>query len=97
LSIARRGSQWFIDWLAKDEPYTPQPYQQCGQVLRNMGHPEMANAVLYAGRKRERKQAWRSGHRLRATWLLLLECLVGYGYGQRLLWHPLAWVAAPWR
>jgi hypothetical protein len=54
----------------------------------------MANAVLYTGRKRERKQAWRSGNGLRTTGLLLLEWFVGYGYGQRLLWRPLIWVAA---
>jgi hypothetical protein len=93
--VARRGARWFIDWLGQDgAPYKPQPYQQCAQVLRDIGHPEMANAVLYAGRKRERKQAWRSGNRLRATGLLLLEWFVGYGYGQRLLWRPLIWVAA---
>jgi hypothetical protein len=92
--VARRGSRWFIDWLKKDEPYTPQPSQQCAQVLREIGHPEIANAVLYAERERERKQAWRSGSKLRATGLLLLKLFVGYGYGQRLLWHPLAWVIA---
>jgi uncharacterized protein YjbI with pentapeptide repeats len=90
--VAKRGARWFIDWLAKGEPYTPGPYQQCAQVLRELGHPEMANAVLYAGRERERKQAWRSCNKLRATGLLLLKWFVGYGYGQRLLWHPLAWV-----
>jgi hypothetical protein len=92
--VAKRGPRWFIDWLARDEPYTPEPYQHCAEVLREIGHPEMANAVLYAGRERERKQAWRSGNKLRATGLLLLRGFVGYGYGQRLLWHPLAWVVA---
>jgi hypothetical protein len=92
--VAKRGSRWFIDWLAKDEPYTPQPSQQCAQVLRDIGHPEMANAVLYAERERERKQTWRSGNKVRAIGLLLLKLFVGYGYGIRLLWHPLAWVAA---
>jgi hypothetical protein len=92
--VASRGSRWFIDWLAKDEPYTPQPSQQCAQVLRQMGHPEMANAVLYAGREREREQAWRTGNNPRGTGLTLLKWTIGYGYGQRLLWRPLAWVVA---
>jgi len=56
--VAKRGSGWFIDWLAKDEPYTPGPYQQCASVLREMGHPEMANDVLYEGRERERHEIW---------------------------------------
>jgi hypothetical protein len=92
--VARRGSPWFIDWLARDEPYTPQPSQQCAQVLREIGHPEIANAVLYAERERERKQAWRTGNNPHGTGLTLLKWFVGYGYGQRLLWHPLAWVGA---
>lgn len=54
----------------------------------------MANAVLYAERERERKQAWRTGNNPRGTGLTLLKWFVGYGYGQRLLWHPLAWVVA---
>jgi hypothetical protein len=90
-----RGSQWFIDWLARDEPYTPQPYQQCAQVLREMGHPDMANDVLYAGREPERREFWR-----RSKWrwfgLSLLKCTIGYGYGLRYcrsLWWVLVLVA----
>ena len=67
--IPRRGSRWFVEWLAKHKPYTPQPYQDCAKVLREMGHPEMANDVLYAGREREREQALLSGQIGRATGL----------------------------
>jgi hypothetical protein len=93
-AVGTRGSQWFIEWLARDEPHTPQPYHQCARVLREMGHPEMANDVLYAGRERERKEALRSGNNPTATGLALLKWFVGYGYGSRLLWRPLGWVAA---
>ena len=91
-AISARGTKWFTDWLAKSEPYTPQPYQQCAKVLRGMGHPEMGDEVLYAGRERERKEALRSGNNQRATGLLFLKLFVGYGYGRRMLWHPLGWV-----
>jgi hypothetical protein len=60
-ALATRGSGWFVDWLGKHQPYTPQPYQQCAKVLREMGHPEMADDVLYAGRERERAQVWERG------------------------------------
>jgi uncharacterized protein YjbI with pentapeptide repeats len=53
---------WFVDWLAKDEPYAPQPSQQCAEVLREMGHPQIANQVLYRERNREQRQAWRDGN-----------------------------------
>ena len=87
--IAERDSEWFEKWLARNETYTPEPYHQCAKVLREMGHPEMADDVLYAGRERDRKEAWRSGRKLRAAGLLSLQLLIGYGYGRRLLWRPL--------
>jgi uncharacterized protein YjbI with pentapeptide repeats len=88
----KRGSKWFIEWLARDEPYTPQPYHQCAEVLREMGHPEMANDVLYAGRERERKEASERKEQLRWIGLSLLSWTIGYGYGQR-YFRSLWWVA----
>jgi uncharacterized protein YjbI with pentapeptide repeats len=70
--VAKRGAQWFAAWLAKDTPYTPQPSNQCASVLRAMGHPDMANAVLYAGREREREEARRTS-KLRWLGLSLLN------------------------
>jgi uncharacterized protein YjbI with pentapeptide repeats len=90
-AIAARGKKWFTSWLAKNEPYTPQPYQQCAKVLREMGHPEMADAVLYAGRERDRKET-RQRSKLRWLGLGLLKSVIGYGYGRRMLWRPLGWV-----
>ena len=91
--VTKRGSNWFIDWLAKDQPFTRQPYHQCASVLREMGHPEMANDVLYAGRERERSEAWRSGNNPRGIGLTLLKWLIGYGYGLR-YFRSLWWVAS---
>ena len=56
-----------------------------------MGHPEMADDVLYAGRERERKEAWRRS-KLRWLGLGLLKSVMGYGCGRRMLWRPLGWV-----
>jgi uncharacterized protein YjbI with pentapeptide repeats len=92
--IGSRSSEWFQKWLERHAPYTPQPYQHCARVLREMGHPEMANDVAYAGRERERGEFWR-----RSKWrwfgLWLLKWTIGYGYGLRYfrsLWWALFFV-----
>jgi hypothetical protein len=94
-AVGRRGSKWFIEWLARDEPHTPPPYYQCARVLREMGHPEMADDVLYAGRERERKEVWQSAKSVRdyarSAGLWLLKSTVGYGYGYR-YFRALEWV-----
>jgi uncharacterized protein YjbI with pentapeptide repeats len=87
-----RGWTWFVGWLARDEPYRRGPYHQAATQLREMGHPEMANDVLYARRERERAEAWRSSKR-RWLGLSLLNWTVGYGYGHR-YFRSLWWVAA---
>jgi uncharacterized protein YjbI with pentapeptide repeats len=95
-AVGTRRSMWFIDWLKRDEPYTPQPYHQCAKMLREMGHPEMANDVLYAGRERERRELWKRSGSLRgcarAAGLWLLKAMMGYGYGYRYFWS-FWWVA----
>jgi hypothetical protein len=88
-SVAQRTFKWFIDWLTRSEPYTPQPHHQCAKVLREMGHPEMADDVLYAGRERQRREALHSGNNPRVTGLTLLNWFIGYGYGQSYFSQPM--------
>ncbi|MCH9011835.1 MAG: hypothetical protein IIA68_02080 [Proteobacteria bacterium] len=96
--LASRKAQWFIDWLAKDESFSPQPYQQLASVLRAAGQTTKANAVLYAGRERERGEA-QGRKRLGMTmlsfkWLVMtmLMVTIGYGLGGR-YFRALWWVA----
>jgi hypothetical protein len=55
----------------------------------------MADDVLYAGRERERVEAWQRAKSIRdyarAAGLLLLKSTVGYGYGYR-YFRALEWV-----
>jgi hypothetical protein len=90
--IATRGSEWFVNWLSRDQPYSPQPYEQLGKVLHEMGHAEEANDVLFAGRERARIRACEDGHY--GTWLGLwaLQLTIGYGYGMG-YFRSLIWVA----
>jgi uncharacterized protein YjbI with pentapeptide repeats len=90
-AVGVRGSRWFVDWLARNEQYSPQPYEQLAKVLREMGHPEMATDVLYAGRERERREAWQHGENLRWLGLSMLNWTIGYGHGHRFFW-ALYWV-----
>ena len=75
----RRGSEWFVEWLAKDKTYTPQPYRHLASHLRVAGHGEMADDILIASRERERGlyNPWQS-----KWWgLLALKIGINYGYG----------------
>lgn len=87
--MAARRAKWFIEWLEKDQSYTPQPYHQLTNVLRAMGHTEAVNVILYAGKERERHEA--SG--LKWWGLSLLKWVIGYGYGYR-YFLSLLWVTA---
>lgn len=85
-SMADRPVSWFVAWLAKQNPYASEPYEQLARVLRMGGRPEAADEILYAGKERERAHATLS-HRV---WMTTIDVLIGYGYH---LWRALAWVA----
>ena len=75
-NMASRGSDWWISWLARQQKYSPQPYQQTASVLRKLGYPEDADSVLYAGKNRELREAKYPTK----IWLFLLWIFIGYGY-----------------
>ena len=76
-NMSERSVNDFIDWLERDKTFSFQPYLQLAAVLREAGRAKTADAVLFAGKKRERQEAsgWK---RLR---LSLLEYGIGYGSG----------------
>ncbi|MBY3473628.1 hypothetical protein HFN78_22365 [Rhizobium laguerreae] len=96
--MRERDACWYEKWLGRDRHFAPQPYQQLASVLRTTGEPGRADAVLYAGRDRERAEAWtrgkcnnpfeewpwRRGECWKATGLALLKVLIGYGIGSGL-------------
>ncbi len=91
INVAARGSEWYVSWLARDEPYTPQPYEQLASVLRRMGHGEEANDVLYAGRERARALAIEHDYYWSWTGQTTLKYTIGYGIGSR-YFRSLYWV-----
>ncbi|MEW5911387.1 MAG: hypothetical protein AB1814_02450 [Thermodesulfobacteriota bacterium] len=85
--LTDRPASWFVSWLAKHKPYSPQPYQQCAKVLREAGQPWKAAEVLFAGKERERKNSiW-----YRWLWLWFFKWSVGYGLGIRFRILPAFW------
>ena len=74
-----RDATWYIDWLARDRPYSFQPYWQLAKTLEAYGEDGKAHKVLIAGRERQRLQLpWWSPER----WgLWALRWVIGYGYG----------------
>ena len=92
VTLYERGSQWFIDWLAKGTEkqlrehkiYSPQPYQQLAGVLRNTGLASIADDLLYLNRDIQRADT----NTTRFEWwrLSFLKWFYGYGYGRHSFW-----------
>ena len=79
------------DWLKRQEPFLPQPYEQAIRVLRRMGHDRDAREIAIA-----KQVALRESGRLTRwgrTWNHILEITVSYGYEP---WRALRWAIAFW-
>ncbi|MBI4797780.1 MAG: hypothetical protein HY794_03385 [Desulfarculus sp.] len=83
-------ASWFIKWLAKQKEYSPQPYEQCAKVLREAGQAGKANRVLFAGKVRERQEAWKH-NKWRWAGLWVLQAFIGHGLGAY-MFLSLIWV-----
>lgn len=82
-------------WLATDRglnrDFSPQPYAQLADYFTAAGRREQANSILFAGRERERKEAFRDHCWRRWLWLSTLRWLCGYGIGVQTFW-VLPWI-----
>jgi hypothetical protein len=91
--LPARDIESLKSWLARDPAASAQPHVQLARVLQEAGQIAKANDILFAARKRERAEAWRRGHRWKATLLWLLEMTMGYGLGPKHFSRALWWVA----
>lgn len=78
--LTRRDVGWFKEWLAKQRPYSPQPYEQLAGVFRKAGQTQKAVAILYESKERERTEVASRLSRLDWLSLTLLKIFIGYGY-----------------
>ena len=89
--LRRRTPEQWIDWLARDRTFSSQPYNQLATVLTAAGRRDTADAILFAGRERERDETWSRSDIgfwpwLRRdfpswVWLTFLSGVAGYGIG----------------
>lgn len=87
--MSSRDEAWFRKWLEKDKIFSRDAYRHLAEVLSKQSEPETADAIRFAARECDRKEA-----RGTARWFVLtaLRWTIGYGIGVRYL-YSLAWVA----
>lgn len=70
-------------WLNRmsDDPFTPQPWEECARVLREMGHGAAARDILIEKEKRQRAarraRLLREGRHLAANWHAIWDAVLG--------------------
>lgn len=89
--LLHQPATWFAGLLERDKHAGPQPYQHFAKLLRQAGENGKADDLLYLGRKRERKEAWKRKNWWRTLGLLTLEKVCGFGIG-RYTFRVLLWM-----
>jgi hypothetical protein len=87
ISAGPTDAQKRLEWLARLNQFTLQPYRQLATVLRELGDTGGARQVLFEMEHRRRKledQSWRA-----RLWSQLLEITIGYGHKP---WRALEWL-----
>jgi hypothetical protein len=78
--VTAREASTFVNWLAKQPQYSPQPYRTLSDVLRTAGYADKAKEVLYAGSVRE----WHGARGINWWWEAMRWAFIGFGlYPQR--------------
>jgi hypothetical protein len=74
---ADRDTAWYLNWLARQSKYSPQPYEYLASVLRREGHQDRVHEILYESKNRELENAksWTEWMKLFLLWLF-----IGYGH-----------------
>lgn len=79
--ISARAPEKWADWLARNRSFNEQPYMELSSVLAAAGQRDTADAVLFAGRERERLADWADHRFFKYAWLTFLSYVAGYGIG----------------
>jgi uncharacterized protein YjbI with pentapeptide repeats len=81
--VARPEKWWQQHWLARQDPFTRDPYDQLSTVLRRFGNEEVADEIMYDGHDVPTRRA-----PFRNPMLIVQRYVIGYGYN--------VWLAFPW-
>jgi hypothetical protein len=79
--MRKRSPDEWTDWIERDRSFSTQPYTQLANVLLIAGHRDTAEAIQFAGRERERREARVRGDLRSWAWLTFLSVVAGYGIG----------------
>jgi len=82
---ADRPEDWYVEWLARQVPFSLDPYRRLADYLLTNGRVAAANQVLNAGKERQLEES----DGLTRILLFLQRTFVGYGIRT---WYILAWV-----
>lgn len=86
----RRTVAEHLDWLDRDPTFSPQPFRQLAQVLRESGQEDKADDILFAMKDR---MADHAGISWDSAVMFLQRIFVGYGYRPE---YALYWVLGLW-
>lgn len=81
----QRNERWYVDWLARQRPFSLDPYGRLARFLSANGRDAAADQVRFAGKERQLAE---SGG-LTKILLFLQKIFVGYGIHT---WYVLTWV-----
>ncbi len=84
-----------LRWLARQDPFTPQPYRQLAKVLREAGDEGGAVTVLQEMERRRRKEEDHTATARLESWIFKES--IGYGYNPgRAVWGIVGLSALAW-
>lgn len=79
--IGSRSPNHWRHWLERQHVFSLQPYVQLAGVLAAAGRRDASQAILYAGKERERSDAFTRRDYGEYAWLTLFSAIAGYGIG----------------
>ena len=101
ISKGPRGAKERLEWIDRQDYFTPQPYQQLAKVLREMGDDGGAKQALFVLEKRTREEERRrlvyAARWFKASNNTLSDLTVGYGiYPGQAIWYLCGLTALGW-
>jgi hypothetical protein len=101
--MGQRPIDEWVAWLKRKTIFSPQPYTQLASILSAAGRRDAAEAILLAGRERERDEIWSQPSQgfwpwlwhgfPHWLWLVFFSSIAGYGIGLS-TFRVVYWVAA---
>jgi hypothetical protein len=76
VDMAACSADWWVGWLARQQPCSPHPYEELAAVIEQYGYTAKATKIRYEGKNCELSNAVG----MEAVSLKMQQMLTGYGY-----------------